>query len=160
MDGCSTLSMPSSVWLFGGTALNIFLICSLLSIFSEYHNVRPFVIETSSRGVWFLYRLDLGVSNTNLALVQVTWEFMECILKMPVSMTLKFWIWFVLAFHSDVRLLELCSSVWWGFLSLSWPGVGKLSAFQLTIFYDNLSLINMYQWLCLIYHSIIFWPHV
>ena len=34
-----------------------------------------FAIYIFSRGVWFLYRLDLGVSVTNLTLVQVTPEF-------------------------------------------------------------------------------------
>ena len=76
-DGYSMLSMPYSVSLFGGTALNN----------SWCLNVWQIAIHPCSRGVWFLYRLDLGVSVTNLALVQVTQVFKYCTLKSPALVT-------------------------------------------------------------------------
>ena len=86
---------PSSQFIKWGSFLHIFIIsftsskilwwvafqcyqCPLRGGFLEVNistTIPLFLVTTccqSCRGVWFLYRLDLGVSVTNLALVQVT----------------------------------------------------------------------------------------
>ena len=57
--GSSMRSMLCSAWPFGGADLQS----------SENHLMISYALPP--RGVWFLYRLDLGVSVTTLAFVQV-----------------------------------------------------------------------------------------
>ena len=105
-------------WLFNATNALFgvaFWRCRLADLWKSSLDL---IFVLSPRGVWFLYRLDLGVSVTTLAFVQVRqWSSKKksWYSKCSSCATCKNLI-------DVVRLLVLCFSFWWEYRNHSWPG--------------------------------------